>query len=54
MNTIENTLILTVGETEGHCPIGEIVGQKTVNQRKFPSFLVHVFEVKLPEEQQIW
>lgn len=38
MNTSENTFVLTVGKTEGHCPIGEIVGQKNTELKKIPVF----------------
>ena len=38
MSTAENTFVLTVGETEGHCPIGEIVGQKNSESKEIPVF----------------
>lgn len=38
MSTSENTFVLTVTETEGHCPIGEIVGQKNSESKKIPVF----------------
>ncbi len=38
MSTSENTFVLTVGETEGHCPIGEIVGRKNSASKKIPVF----------------
>jgi uncharacterized metal-binding protein len=38
MNTPENTFVLTVGETEGHCPIGEIVGTENSALKKIPVF----------------
>jgi uncharacterized metal-binding protein len=38
MNTAENTFVLTVGETEGHCPIGEIVGTENSASKKIPVF----------------
>lgn len=38
MDTAENTFVLTVGETEGHCPIGEIVGTENSASKKIPVF----------------
>jgi len=37
MNT-DNTFVLTVEKTEGHCPIGEIVGKKHCSSGKIPVF----------------
>jgi hypothetical protein len=38
MNTAENTYVLTVEETEGHCPICEIVGTENSASKKIPVF----------------
>ncbi len=38
MSTEERTFIVTVEKTEGHCPIGEIVGQKNSDTKKIPVF----------------
>lgn len=38
MSTTERTLILTVEKTEGHCPIGEIVGQENIDTKMIPVF----------------
>ncbi len=38
MSTAERTFILTVEKTEGHCPIGEIVGQENIATKKIPVF----------------
>lgn len=38
MSTAESEFILTVGVTEGHCPIGEIVGKSNCDSKKIPVF----------------
>ncbi len=38
MSTVESTFVLTVGETEGHCPIGETVGQRNRESGNIPVF----------------
>ncbi len=38
MSTVERTFTLTVEKTEGHCPIGEIVGQNNIATKKIPVF----------------
>lgn len=38
MNSAEKTFVLTVGETEDNCPIGEIVGQRNSDSKKIPVF----------------
>ncbi len=38
MSTTEKTFILTVEKTEGHCPIGEVVGKENIDTKKIPVF----------------